>query len=84
MAPSRAAESAPVLRGRRGHALLGNLREFNRGQLGFYTRCAPQYGNAVPIRPGPSRGLTPGQRVTPTPYITIRPEPRIRMRLERR
>jgi cytochrome P450 len=28
--------------------------------------------------------LMPGQRVTPTPYITLRPEPGIRMRLERR
>jgi cytochrome P450 len=28
--------------------------------------------------------LVPGQRVTPTPYITLRPEPGIRMRLERR
>jgi cytochrome P450 len=28
--------------------------------------------------------LIPGQRVTPTPYITLRPEPGIRMRLERR
>jgi cytochrome P450 len=28
--------------------------------------------------------LVPGQRITPTPYITLRPEPGIRMRLTRR
>ena len=28
--------------------------------------------------------LLPGQRITPTPYVTLRPEPGIRMRLERR
>jgi cytochrome P450 len=28
--------------------------------------------------------LVPGQRVTPTPYVTLRPEPGIRVRLERR
>ncbi len=28
--------------------------------------------------------LVPGQRVTPTPYVTLRPEPGIRMRLTRR
>jgi cytochrome P450 len=28
--------------------------------------------------------LLPGQRVTPTPYVTVRPEPGLRMRLERR
>jgi cytochrome P450 len=28
--------------------------------------------------------LVPGQRVVPVPYITLRPEPGIRMRLERR
>jgi cytochrome P450 len=28
--------------------------------------------------------LVPGQRVTPTPYITLRPEPGIRVRLESR
>jgi cytochrome P450 len=28
--------------------------------------------------------LEPGQRVTPTPYVTLRPEPGIRMRLSRR
>ncbi|HET9481684.1 MAG TPA: cytochrome P450, partial [Candidatus Polarisedimenticolia bacterium] len=28
--------------------------------------------------------LVPGQHVTPTPYVTLRPEPGIRVRLERR
>jgi len=28
--------------------------------------------------------LEPGQRVTPTPYVTLRPEPGLHMRLERR
>jgi cytochrome P450 len=28
--------------------------------------------------------LVPGQRVTPTPYVTLRPEPGLRMRLARR
>jgi cytochrome P450 len=28
--------------------------------------------------------LMPGQQVTPTPYVTLRPEPGLRMRLERR
>ena len=28
--------------------------------------------------------LTPGQTVTPTPYVTLRPEPGIRVRLTRR
>ena len=28
--------------------------------------------------------LAPGQRVTPTPYVTLRPEPGVRMRLARR
>ena len=28
--------------------------------------------------------MVPGQRVTPTPYVTLRPEPGLRMRLARR
>lgn len=28
--------------------------------------------------------MEPGQRVTPTPYVTLRPEPGLRMRLARR
>jgi hypothetical protein len=36
------------------------------------------------VAQGVHLALVPGQRVTPTPYITLRPEPGIRMRLERR
>src|SRR5215470_1700443 len=43
--------------GPRGPALLGNLGELNRDQLGFYTRCAREYGDVVPVRLGPRRGL---------------------------
>ena len=28
--------------------------------------------------------LEPGQRITPTPYVTLRPEPGLRMRVTRR
>ena len=28
--------------------------------------------------------LVPGQRITPAPYVTVRPEPGIRVRLARR
>ena len=37
--------------------LLGSLREFRRDQLGFYTRCAREHGDVVPVRFGPTRGL---------------------------
>jgi cytochrome P450 len=57
MEPNAAPGIAPALLGPRGHGLLGNLREFNRDQLGFYTRCAREYGDVVPVRLGPSRGL---------------------------
>jgi cytochrome P450 len=56
MAPSPAGAAAPP-RGPRGHALLGSLRDFNRDQLGFYTRCAREYGDVVPVRLGPAPGL---------------------------
>jgi hypothetical protein len=78
-----------------------------RDQLGFYAPCAREYGDVVPLRLGPDRGLLvhhpdaieeilvtiaprfrltmeTGQRVTPTPYVTLRPEPGLRMRLVRR
>jgi cytochrome P450 len=48
---------ATVREGPRGPALLGNLGELNRDQLGFYTRCAREYGDLVPVRLGPRRGL---------------------------
>ena len=57
MAPSLSAGPAAVHRGPRGHALLGNLREFSRDQLGFYARCAREYGDVVPVRLGPFPGL---------------------------
>ena len=57
MEPNAVPGIAPALLGPRGHGLLGNLREFNRDQLGFYTRCAREYGDVVPVRLGPSRGL---------------------------
>ncbi len=40
MAPSPAAGTAAPHQGPKGHALLGNLGDFNRDQLGFSTRCA--------------------------------------------
>ena len=43
--------------GPRSQPLLGNLREFNRNQLGFYARCAREYGDVVPIRLARARGL---------------------------
>jgi hypothetical protein len=57
MAPSPAAETAALHQGPRGHALLGNLRDFNRDQLGFYARCAREHGDVVAVRLAPSRGL---------------------------
>jgi cytochrome P450 len=57
MAPSPPAGIAALHQGPKGHALLGNLRDFNRDQLGFYARCAREYGDVVPVRLGPSRGL---------------------------
>jgi len=57
MAPSAAARTAPLHEGPRGHGLLGSLSDFNRDQFGFYARCAREYGDVVPVRLGPSRGL---------------------------
>ena len=33
--------------GPKGHFLTGNLREYDRDQLGFLTRCAREYGDVV-------------------------------------
>jgi len=44
-------------RGPRGHFLVGSGPEFGRDQLGFYTACARDYGDLVPIRLGPRRAL---------------------------
>jgi cytochrome P450 len=57
MASSLAAGSTGSPRGPRGRGLFGNLRDFNRDQLGFYDRCAREYGDVVPVRLGPRRGL---------------------------
>ena len=57
MAPSPVAATAAPPRGPRGHVLLGSLRAFNRDQLGFYERCAREYGDVVPVRLGPAPGL---------------------------
>jgi hypothetical protein len=35
-----------------GHWLLGNLPEFRRDMLGFFTRCNRQYGDLVALRFG--------------------------------
>jgi cytochrome P450 len=57
MAPSPPAATAALHQGPRGHALLGNLRDFNRDQLGFYAQCARAYGDVVPVHLGPFPGL---------------------------
>jgi cytochrome P450/catechol 2,3-dioxygenase-like lactoylglutathione lyase family enzyme len=57
MAPSPPATTAALPRGPKGHALLGNLGDLNRDQLGFYLRCAREHGDVVPVRLGPRRGL---------------------------
>ncbi len=57
MAPSLTAGPAALHRGPRGHVLLGSLRDFSRDQLGFYARCAREYGDVVPVRLGPFPGL---------------------------
>jgi len=49
--------TAALHRGPKGHALLGSLREFNRDQLGFYARCAREYGDVVAVRLGPFPSL---------------------------
>ncbi|HEY7423135.1 MAG TPA: cytochrome P450 [Gemmataceae bacterium] len=43
------------LPGPRGHWLMGNLPEFRRDMLVFFTRCARDYGDAVLFRLGPKR-----------------------------
>jgi cytochrome P450 len=51
------AETAPLPHGPKGHRLFGSLAEFNRDQLGFYARCAREFGDVVPVRLGWNRGL---------------------------
>lgn len=57
MTPGAAAGAEVFRQGPRGHWLLGSAREFTRDQLGFYVRCAREYGDVVPVRLGPRRGL---------------------------
>ena len=57
MTRTRPVTTGTVHRGPKGHALLGSLREFHRDQLGFYARCAREYGDAVPVRLGPFPSL---------------------------
>ena len=45
------------LPGPRGHGLLGNVGDFNRDQLGFYTRCLKDYGDVVAVRFARRRGV---------------------------
>lgn len=40
-----------------GRLLGGHLREFRRDALGFLARCARGYGDVVPLRFGPRRGV---------------------------
>jgi cytochrome P450 len=40
-----------------GHLLGGHLHEFRHDRLGFFTRCARQYGDFVPLRLGPIRAV---------------------------
>ena len=46
-----------VPRGPRGRLLLGSGPDLARDQLGFYAACAREYGDVVPLRLGPNRGL---------------------------
>jgi cytochrome P450 len=55
-AVTAAAATAPP-RGPRGRLLLGSLPDFQRDQIGFYAACAREYGDLVPVRLGPRRGL---------------------------
>ena len=45
------------LPGPRGSALLGSVGDFNRDQLGFYTRCLKEYGDVVAVRFARRRGV---------------------------
>jgi cytochrome P450 len=44
-------------RGPRGHFLLGSLPEIQRDQLRFYTACAREFGDVVPVRFGTRRAV---------------------------
>ena len=50
--------ATPTLpRGPKGRLLLGSLPDFRGDQLGFYAHCARAYGDVVPVRLGPRRGI---------------------------
>jgi cytochrome P450 len=51
-APSPSASKAPLRPppGPKGHFLLGNLAAVSRDWLGFYSRCAKEYGDVVRLR----------------------------------
>src|SRR5687767_14360163 len=51
------AATTTLPRGPHGRLLLGSLGDFRRDQLGFYDRCAREYGDVVPLRLGPSHGV---------------------------
>src|SRR5436309_2688727 len=57
MAPGTVTATAPRRTGPRGNALLGNLGDLKRDQLGFYARCAREHGDVVPVRLGPTPAL---------------------------
>src|SRR5690606_4183534 len=40
-----------------GHRLKGHLPDLMRGRTGFFTRCARDYGDFVPLRFGPRRAV---------------------------
>ena len=40
----------PPLRGPRGRLITGNLAEFRADRLTFFTRCAREFGDVVPVR----------------------------------
>jgi hypothetical protein len=46
MTPGAAGRARMIHHGPREHWLLDSLGEFNRDQLGFYVRCAREYGTS--------------------------------------
>src|SRR4051812_1071430 len=47
---TRVMPSAPAPRGPPGRLLTGHLAEFRADRLAFFTRCAREYGDVVPLR----------------------------------
>jgi cytochrome P450 len=48
---------ATLPRGPKGRFLVGSLPDLRRDHLGFYTACAREFGDVVPVRLGPHRAL---------------------------